>query len=223
MGESIGLSPRIRAYVQSVGVREHPVLRRCREETARLPDARMQISPEQGAFMQTLARAIRARRAIEVGVFTGYSSTAVALVLKALHGDDALLIACDASPDYLKTAHGYWRDAGVEDVVEPRVGPAADRLRDLLGEGVAGRFDLAFIDADKTGYELYYEACLELLRPGGVMLLDNMLYGGQVADEADRSPAVEALRALARAIQADQRVDMVLAPLGDGLSIVVKR
>jgi len=223
MGASFGLSPEVRDYVQRVGVREHPALKGCREDTARLPNANMQISPEQGAFMQILARAIRARRAIEIGVFTGYSSTAVALVLKELHGDDALLVACDASEDYVHRARGYWQEAGVEDVIEVRLGPAADRLNDLLSEGLAGRFDLAFVDADKTGYDGYYEACLQLLRPGGVMLLDNMLSRGTVADPDEHGPATEALRALALKIRDDQRVDMTLAPLGDGLSFLVKR
>jgi caffeoyl-CoA O-methyltransferase len=223
MSRSIGLTPEIRDYIQRFGVREHPVLRRCREDTAQLPDAQMQISPEQGTFMQVLARAIRAARAIEVGVFTGYSSTAVALALKEMHGDDALLVACDVSEENVRRAHDYWREAGVEDVIETRIGPAAERLEDLLTEGLAGRFDFAFIDADKPGYDLYYEACLALLRPGGIMLLDNMLRDGRVAGPAPRDASTEALRELARKIHEDPRVDMTLAGIGDGLSIVVKR
>jgi len=223
MGESIGVSEEVRAYVQRFGAREHPVLARCREETARLPNAEMQISPEQGAFMQTLAKAIHARRAVEVGVFTGYSALAVALALEALHGGDACLVACDVSDDYLAKARGYWREAGVDRIVLSRPGPAAETLRHLHDEGGAESYDLAFVDADKTGYDDYYEGCLKLLRSGGVMLLDNMLRGGDVADPAVRDPATEALRTLAAKIHDDRRVDMCLATLGDGLSIVVKR
>lgn len=223
MSRSYGLSPEVRAYIEELGVREHPALRRCREETSRLANARMQISPEQGAFMQTIARAIRAQRAVEVGSFTGYSSLAVALVLQQMHGDDALLLACDESREYLEAARAYWREAGVEDVIEVRLGRAEDRLQDLLTEGLAGRFDLAFIDADKPSYDLYYEACLTLLRKGGVMLIDNMLWGGAVADPGDHSPSTEALRQLARKIHDDERVDASLLSVGDGLAFVVKR
>jgi caffeoyl-CoA O-methyltransferase len=225
MGETIGVSEAVRSYVQRVGVREHPALRRCREETAAaLPEViSMQISPEQGAFMQVLARSIRARRAVEVGVFTGYSALVVALAMNELHGRDARLVACDLSDDYVSRARSYWAEAGVGDIIETRIAPAADSLAALLDEGQEGAFDLAFIDADKTGYDAYYELCLRLLRPGGLMLLDNMLREGAVADPANTEPATVALRALAAKIRDDQRVDMTLTTVGDGLSLVVKR
>jgi caffeoyl-CoA O-methyltransferase len=225
MSRSIGLSDPVRDYVQRFGAREHPVLARCREETHRdlAGQARMQISPEQGGFMQLMAQAVRARTAVEVGVFTGYSSTAVALAMKAMHGAAARLVACDLSEEFLARARGYWAEAGVEDVIEARVGPAAASLQALLDEGGEGAFDLAFIDADKTGYDAYYELILRLLRPGGMLLIDNMLWSGSVADPADQEADTVALRALAAKIHADDRVEMTLATVGDGVSIVIRR
>ncbi|HWE45999.1 MAG TPA: class I SAM-dependent methyltransferase [Caulobacteraceae bacterium] len=225
MSRSFGLPDNVRDYVQRFGAREHPALARCREETHRDLGSRagMQISPEQGALMQVLAHAIRARRAVEVGVFTGYSSTAVALAMQAMHGPDALLVACDISDEFVARARSYWAQAGVERVIAPRIGAADQSLRDLVEEGLSNSFDLAFIDADKTGYDAYYELCLTLLRPGGMILIDNMLWSGKVADPADTDPDTRALRALAAKIHADGRVEMTLAGVGDGLSVVVKR
>jgi caffeoyl-CoA O-methyltransferase len=223
MSVTMGLGEPVLAYVQKWGVREAPVLARCRAETAADPRARMQISPEQGALMGVLATAIRARKALEVGVFTGYSSTAVALAMKAVHGGDAELVACDISGTLIDRARGYWREAGVEEIVSARVAPAADSLRALIAEGSAGQFDLMFIDADKTAYDAYYELGLELLRPGGMMLIDNMLWSGRVADPADAAADTLALRALAARIHGDARVEMTLASVGDGLSVVVKK
>ena len=225
MSRSFGLPDNVREYVQKLGSREHPALVRCREETWRDLGGRagMQISPEQGALMQVLAHAIRARRAIEVGVFTGYSSTAVALAMNAMHGHDAVLVACDLSEEFVGRARGYWAEAGVEAIISTRIGPAGQSLKDLVEEGLSGSFDMAFIDADKTGYDAYYEACLTLLRPGGMILIDNMLWSGAVADPTDQDPDTVALRALAAKIHADGRVEMTLAGVGDGLSVVVKR
>lgn len=225
MSSSIGLSEALRAYVQNWGAREHRALARCRAETRTdLGDrAAMQISPEQGAFMQTLVHMTGARVAVEVGVFTGYSSTAVALAMRARHGSDARLVACDISEEFVGRARSYWAEAGVEDVIEARIGPAAASLKALVDEGGSGRFDLAFIDADKTGYDAYYELCLVLLRPGGSLLIDNMLWSGDVADPTKTDADTTALRALAAKIHADARVDMTLATVGDGLSIAVKR
>jgi caffeoyl-CoA O-methyltransferase len=225
MSSTLQLSKPVVDYVIRVGVREHPALLRCRQETTRDLGRRagMQISPEQGAVMQVLARATGARTAVEVGVFTGYSSTAVALALKAMHGAAARLYACDISEDFVARARRVWRAAEVEDVIEARLGPAANSLGALLDEGLAGTIDMAFIDADKTGYDAYYELSLKLLRPGGLMLIDNMLWDGLVADPAARDPDTEALRRLAAKIAADERVDMTLATVGDGLSMVVKR
>lgn len=223
MSRSIGLTDNVRDYVQTYAAREHPVLARCRAETAAMGDlARMQISPEQGGFMQVVARMLNARRAIEVGVFTGYSSTATALALKGLHGSAARLVACDISDEFMDRARRYWRDADVADVIEAKIGPAADSLQALIDAGEGG-FDLAFLDADKTGYDAYYELCLTLLRPGGVILIDNMLWSGSVADPSVSDPDTVALRALAEKIHRDERVDATLATIGDGLSIAVKR
>ena len=223
MSQSMGLTAPVLDYVQTFGVREHPALAKCRAETSADPRRQMRISPEQGALMGVLVRAIGVRRAIEVGVFTGYSSTAVALAMKAIHGGAAELVACDISPEFVERARAVWRAAGVEDVIEARIGPAADSLGAMIEEGLSGGFDLMFIDADKTGYDAYYELGLTLLRRGGTMLIDNMLWSGQVADPADQSADTLALRALAKKIHDDPRVDMTLATIGDGLSVVVKR
>ena len=223
MSRSFFLPEPVQAYVQAWGVRDHPVLERCRRETQAGERSSMQISPEQGAFMQTLVHATGARRALEVGVFTGYSGMAVALAMQAVHGEDCRLVACDISETYVAKARGYWREAGVDQLIETRIGPAADSLRTLLAEGHGDSFDLMFIDADKTGYDAYYELGLQLLRPRGLMLIDNMLWGGSVADPSERDADTEALRALAGKIHADERVDMTLATVGDGLSVVVKR
>ena len=224
MSRSEFVSEAVERYVQEIGAREHPAQARCRAETAGMGRlANMQISPEQGAFMQVMAHAVRARRAVEVGVFTGYSSLAVALAMKAMHGSDCELVGCDISEDYVRTARGYWAEAGVDDVIAVRIGPAADSLDALIAEGRSGQFDLAFIDADKTGYDAYYERCLALLRPGGLLLIDNMLWSGRVADPAETDADTVALRALARKIHGDQRVDMTLAAIGDGVSMAVRR
>jgi caffeoyl-CoA O-methyltransferase len=222
MSRSFFLPEPVQAYVQAWGVRSNPVLERCRRETQAGERSSMQISPEQGAFMQTLVHALGVRRALEVGVFTGYSGLAVALAMQMLGGSPRL-VGCDISETYVERARGYWREAGVDELIETRIGPAADSLRALLDEGHGGSFDLMFIDADKTGYDAYYELGLQLLRPRGVMLIDNMLWSGAVADAADHESDTEALRALAQKIHADQRVEMTLATVGDGLSVVVKR
>ncbi len=224
MSRSEFVSEAVEAYVQRVGAREHPAQARCRRDTAEMGRlSNMQISPEQGAFMQVLTHAIRAKRAVEVGVFTGYSSLAVALAMKAMHGGDCELVGCDISEEYVGKARDYWAEAGVDDVISVRIAPATDSLDALIAEGRSGQFDLAFIDADKTGYDAYYERCLTLLRPGGLMLIDNMLWSGRVADPAETDPDTVALRALAGKIHGDGRVEMTLAAVGDGVSMVVKR
>lgn len=223
MSRSAFVPDQVRDYVQTWGVRDHPVLQRCQRETQAGEHPSMQISPEQGAFMQAMVRAIGARRALEVGVFTGYSAMAVALAMQALHGDDAHIVGCDISADYVGKARTYWREAGVDGLIETRIGPAADSLRALIDEGRLGSFDLMFIDADKPGYDTYYELGLKLLRSNGLMLIDNMLWGGDVADPANNDESTVALRALAAKIHADDRVDMALATIGDGVSVVVKR
>lgn len=223
MSRSVFASKPVQDFVQAWGVRANPVLERCQRETQAGENPSMQISPEQGAFMQTMALAIGARRALEVGVFTGYSAMAVALAMQTLHGAEARVVGCDISEDYVARARGYWREAGVDGLIETRIGPAAASLEAMIEEGQAGSFDLMFIDADKTGYDAYYELGLQLLRPKGLMLIDNMLWSGAVADPAETGDSTVALRALARKIHADARVDMTLVTIGDGVSIVVKR
>lgn len=205
-------------YLQSISVRETEQQRQLREETASHPMAIMQISPEQGRFLQFLVRAANVRRALEVGVFTGYSALAVALALP----EDGAITACDVSEEYTAVARRYWAQAGVAHKIDLRIAPAADTLEALLQEGRAGTYDFAFIDADKTGYDRYYELALVLLRPGGVMALDNMLYYGQVADMEFQDENTVALRALNLKIAGDCRVTSSLLPMADGIHLAVK-
>ncbi len=216
---TIGLPDTLYTYLLENSLREPDVLRRLREETARLPHAEMQISPEQGQFMAFLVRLMGARKALEIGVFTGYSSTAVALVLPP----DGTLIACDVSDEYTSVARRYWQEAGVDGKIELRLGHAADTLEYLLAEGHAGTFDFAFIDADKEQYDLYYERVLQLLRPGGLMALDNMFRGGRVADPSDTLPGTQAIRDLNRKLHRDERVHLSVVPIADGLTLALKR
>ncbi|HYD89646.1 MAG TPA: class I SAM-dependent methyltransferase [Vitreimonas sp.] len=223
MSSSLGLSPEIIRYLAGANPPEHPALARCREETARLPEARMQISPEQGAFMAAIAHMLSAKRAFEVGVFTGYSALATALALKAAHPIGAHLLACDISAEWSTLARGYWLEAGVDDIIDLVLAPAAETLDQRVAAGEEGSYDLGFIDADKTGYDAYYERGLKLLRPGGVMLFDNMLWSGRVVDPADTSADTTAIRALAQKAKGDDRVRSVLTAVGDGVLICVKR
>jgi caffeoyl-CoA O-methyltransferase len=223
MSSSLGLSPELTRYLADVNPAEHPALKRCREETQAMPMAQMQISAEQGAFMQAIARMIRAKRAFEVGVFTGYSALATALALKEMHPIGAHLLACDVNEEWTTKARAYWRDANVDDIIELRLAPAVETLDARIAAGQGGSFDTGFIDADKTGYDAYYERGLTLLRPGGVMLFDNMLWSGRVADPADTSADTTALRALAHKARADARVHAAMTGVGDGLLICVKR
>ncbi len=222
MSTSLNLSPELVAYLASVNPLEHPVLARCRVETAHLPQAIMQISAEQGAFMALIARMIGAKRAFEIGVFTGYSSLATALALKEMHQETWYLLACDISEQWTAKARGYWREAGLENI-DLRIAPAVETLDSRLEAGEAGRYDFGFIDADKTGYDSYYERGLALLRHGGVMLFDNMLWSSAVADASNQTPDTAALRALAVKARADARVHVAMTSIGDGLLMVVKR
>lgn len=214
---SLGLSDELYDYLLRYGVREPDILRRLREETAQHPESQMQIAPEQGQFMALLVRMMGARRILEIGVFTGYSSTAVALAMP----DDGCLVACDVSEEYTAVARRYWEEAGVAGRVELRIGPAAETLDALLAEDAA--FDFAFIDADKAQYDLYYERVLSLLRTGGVVALDNMFRGGRVADPSVTDKGTEAIRALNEKIHQDDRVDVSLVPIADGVTLARKR
>jgi len=222
MSSSLGLTPELIRYLANVNPPEHPALKRCREETAAMANAQMQISAEQGSFMQVLARVANAKRAFEVGVFTGYSALATALTMKALHPVGAKLLACDISTEWTAKARDYWREANVDDVIDLVIAPAAETMDARIAAGEAGTYDFGFIDADKTGYDSYYERGLKLLRPGGIMLFDNVLWSGRVVDPADTTPDTSALRALAHKIKADPRVHAAMTSVGDGLLICVK-
>jgi len=208
---TLNLTDDLIAYVRRLGVREHPVLAKLREDTAQMPMAQMQIAPEQGAFMALLVRLIGATRILEIGTFTGYSSTAMTLAMPP----DGHITCLDVSEEWTDRAREAWRDAGIADRVDLRLGPAADSLRDLDDD----TFDLAFIDADKTGYDVYYEGCLRVVRSGGLILIDNVLQAGRVVDESADDENVAAIRALNEKIVADERVDMTLLPVADGLTM----
>ena len=208
---TLSLTDELVDYVQSLGVREHPALARLRERTAPMPQHEMQIAPEQGAFMGLMVQLTGARRILEIGTFTGYSSTAMALALPA----GGRIVCCDVSHEWTDIAREAWADAGVADRVELRIGPAVETLATFDDDA----FDLAFIDADKTSYDAYYEGCLRTVRPGGLILIDNVLQGGRVTDASVTDENVTAIRALNEKIAADERVDHVLLPLADGLTM----
>lgn len=223
MSRSLGLSPDVIAYLASTNPDEHPVQKTCRAETEALGwVARMQISPEQGAFMQLLARLINAKRYLEIGVFTGYSALTMGLALKDLHGSDAHILACDIAEEWTAKGRGYWAAAGVADIVDLQVRPALETLDARLAAGEGGSYDLAFIDADKTGYSAYYERVLQLLRPGGLMLFDNVLWSGAVADAGAVDTETIALREVAQKAKSDPRVHAAMVAIGDGVLMCVK-
>ena len=206
-------------YLLSVSLREPELLCRLRAETASLPQAQMQISAEQGQFMRLLIELIGARKTLEVGVFTGYSSLCVALALPA----DGRVVACDMSDEWTQIARRYWREAGVAEKISLRLQPARETLDELIANGEAGTFDFVFIDADKSNYEGYYEQALVLVRAGGLIAVDNVLWSGRVADEADQETDTVAIRAFNRKLHADERVTLSLVPLADGLTLARKR
>jgi caffeoyl-CoA O-methyltransferase len=218
MGRTLPMTDGLSAYVARLGAREHPALRHCRDETAELPMAVMQIGPDQGAFMALLAKLIGARRYLEIGTFTGYSALSVALALPA----DGKAICCDVSKEYTDKAREYWKEADVASKIDLRLGPALETL-DAMIAAEEQPFDFAFIDADKTNYDGYYERVLRLLRTGGLIALDNMLWSGAVADPNDNDATTSALRALNAKIHADERVDMAIVTVGDGVMLVRKR
>ncbi len=220
MPKTLDYSDAVFDYLVANGLREHPVLKRCREETAGMGRiSGMQIAPEQGAFMGMIAKAIGAKHYLEIGSFTGYSALAVALALpKDGHAD-----CLDISEEFIAKARGYWAAADFTSKITAHVAPAVKTLDRFLSEGHAGKYDLAFIDADKTGYDAYYERVLTLLRRGGVLLIDNVLWSGKVADPKVNDPDTAALRALNTKIHADNRVDAGLLPLADGIYMCVKR
>jgi caffeoyl-CoA O-methyltransferase len=212
---TLRLDDRTYEYLLAHSLREHPALAQLRAETASHPRVNMQIAPEQGQFMQLLVRLTGARRAIEVGVFTGYSSLAVMLAMPP----DGRLLALDVSEEYTAVARRHWQAAGVLDRIELVLAPAGETLDARLAAGEAGRYDFAFIDADKTGYLGYYEQLLKLLRPGGLIAVDNTLWDGEVANPANREADTMALRAFNDFLHRDPRVDLALLPVGDGLTL----
>ena len=215
---TLALDDRLYAYLHAVSLREPPLMAQLREETSGLPLGVMQISPEQGQFMALLLRMLGARRCLEVGTFTGYSALVCALALP----EDGRLITLDISEEWTAVARRYWELAGMASRIELRLGPATDTLRELLGGGAAGAFDFMFIDADKVSYAEYFELGLQLLRPGGVMAFDNVLWGGRVADPAERDPDTVAIRDLNARLHHDPRIEVSMLPVGDGLTLAWK-
>lgn len=216
---TIGLSDEIHDYVLQVGVREAPILARLREETAALPEHGMQIAPEQGAFMALLVQLIGARRCIELGTFTGYSSLAVALALPL----DGTIVCCDVSDEWTSIARRYWEEAGVAGKIDLRLGPALETLDKLLADGNGGAFDFAFLDADKELYPDYYERLVELVRPGGLIAIDNVFGAGRIIDADADDARVAAIRRLNERVASDERVAISLVPIADGLTLARKR
>jgi caffeoyl-CoA O-methyltransferase len=219
MRGQIELTDAVQSYLADVSLREPDLLRQLRERTDQLPEREMQISPVQGQFLNLMVRAIGAKRTLEVGVFTGYSLLSVALALPP----GGRIIGCDISDEWTSVAREYCARAGVEDRVELRIGDARQTLAALLAEdGAAGSFDFAFIDADKTGYPEYYEAVLALLRPGGLLAVDNVLRGGEVVDDTVREPGTTAIREFNARIHHDERVALSMLPIADGVTLAVK-
>jgi len=216
---SLGLSEPLYRYVVDHSGPEHPVLRELREATAGMKHAGMQIGVDQGKLMALLVKLVGARRTLEIGVFTGYSALAVALALPP----DGRVVACDVSEEWTAVGRAHWQKAGVADRIDLRLGRATKTLDGLLAGGEAGRFDFAFIDADKESYGAYYERCLQLVRAGGLIAIDNTLWSGAVADPAKRDADTDAIRALNDAIHRDERVDAAMLTVGDGLTLARRR
>ncbi|HEY2254068.1 MAG TPA: class I SAM-dependent methyltransferase [Variovorax sp.] len=215
---SLNVDEALYRYLMDQSLREHPAQVALRAATASHPHAGMQIGPDQGQFMALLVKLIGARRTLEVGVFTGYSALTVALALP----DDGRLLACDISDEYTRVGRPYWEQAGVAHKIELRLAPARETLDAQLASGAAGQYDFAFIDADKSGYDAYYERCLLLLRQGGLVAIDNTLWGGSVARPSQDADTV-ALQRLNTKLRDDPRIDLSLLPIGDGLTLARKR
>jgi predicted O-methyltransferase YrrM len=217
--QTIGLDTGLYQYLLSVSLREAETLTRLRQETAKLPMGMMQIAPEQGQFMALLVQLMGAKKTLEIGVFTGYSSLAVALALPP----DGQLIACDLDEEYTAIARRYWQEAGVADKIQLHLAPALETLDKLIAEGQANSFDFAFIDADKRNYTNYYERALVLVRPGGLIAIDNVLWSGRVASEDEQDNRTIAIREFNQKLHQDERVTISLVPIADGLTLALKR
>jgi len=216
--KSLNLGDRLYDYLLSVSLREPEILLKLREETARHPMSQMQIAPEQGQFMALLVQLMGATKTLEVGVFTGYSALSVALALP----ENGQVVACDVSEEFTAIARRYWEMAGVANKIDLRIAPAVETLDRLLAEGQAETFDFAFIDADKSNYGTYYEQALQLVRPGGLVLIDNVLWSGQVADDQVQDTRTKAIRAFNRKLHEDQRVTLSMVAIADGLTLALK-
>lgn len=217
--QTLGLDSQLYDYLQAVSLREPEVLVQLRQETAQHPRGRMQIAPEQGQFMALLVQLIGAKKTLEVGVFTGYSSLAVAIALPP----EGKVIACDISAEYTAIARHYWQQAGITDKIDLHIAPALETLAWLVATGQSNTFDFAFIDADKSNYEAYYEQTLQLVRPGGLIAVDNVLWSGRVADHQVQDNRTKKIRAFNQKLHQDPRVSLSLVPIADGLTLALKR
>jgi predicted O-methyltransferase YrrM len=217
--KTLNLTDSLHQYLLDVSLREPEILSALREETAQLPTSNMQIAPEQGQFMALLVQLMGAKNTIEVGVYTGYSTLAVAMALP----QQGKIVACDISEEYTSVAQRYWSMAGVSDKIDLRLAPATETLNALLEGGRAATFDFAFIDADKGGYSEYFECCFQLLRPGGLIAVDNVLWGGAVVDSQKQDVDTCAIRLFNQQLLTDDRVDLSLLPIGDGLTLARKK
>ena len=216
--KTFGLSDSLSSYIQSISVQDSEVLVKLREETAKLPGAIMQIAPEQGQFMSLLVQLIGAKKTLDIGVFTGYSSLIVALALP----EDGKIVACDVDQYCTAIASRYWQEAGVAEKIDLHLAPALETLDQLIAQGQSDSFDFAFIDADKRNYDNYYEKCLQLIRPGGLIAIDNVLWSGRVADPNDSDKRTMAIRELNQKLHQDPRVKISLLPIADGLTLALK-
>ncbi|SVA03517.1 uncharacterized protein METZ01_LOCUS56371 [marine metagenome] len=215
---TIILDKKLREYLLNVSVKESEILRELREETAQMEYSAMQISPEQGAFMSFLVKLIQAKRTLEIGVFTGYSALVVAMALS----EDGIVTACDVSEEWANVGMKYWKKAQVEDKIDLRIAPALKTLDQLLSEGKQGTYDFAFIDADKIEYQGYFDKSLELLRIGGLIAIDNVLWGGSVIDDSIQDSSTRAIRKFNENLSSDPRVSISMVPIGDGLTLACK-
>lgn len=216
---TLGLPDLLHDYILDNSLKELPILAELRQETEHHKQARMQISPDQGQLISLLIRLMSARRVLEIGVFTGYSSLTIALALPI----DGVLVACDISEEYTAIAKRYWRQAGVQNKIDLRIAPALQTLDSLLESGQAETFDFAFVDADKANYSNYYDRALKLLRPGGLMAIDNVLWSGRVADMQSTDKIVQTMRIFNEKVAQDDRVQVSLLPLGDGITLALKK
>ena len=217
--QSIQLNDELYHYLLDVSLRESEVLKELRQHTAGMRGSMMQIAPEQGQFMTLLVQILGAKKTLEVGVYTGYSALCVAAALP----EDGRVVACDINAETTAVAKEFWQKAGVAEKIDLRLAPGTDTLNELIAAGEQGSYDFAFIDADKTGYRNYYEQCLVLLRPGGLIAVDNVLWTGSVLNNEDPSEDTQALQAFNRFVKDDQRVDLSMLPVGDGLTLLRKK